>query len=52
METDILMTLYTFYTFWFFIDTVTFGGEDFIHLHDLLVPYSLGADIHLVNCDD
>lgn len=52
LEPDVFMTLYTFFTFGFFIDTVPFGGEDFTHLYNLLVPYSLGADIHLVNCDD
>lgn len=46
LEPDVCVVLYTFFTFGFFTDTVTSGGEDFTHLYDLLAPYSLGADIH------
>lgn len=52
LEPDVFSTLYILFTFGVFIDTVTFGEENFSHLYDLLVPYGLGADIHLINCDD
>lgn len=52
LEPDVYMTLYIFFTFRFFTDIVTFGGEDFTHVYDLLILFSVGADVHLVNHDD